>query len=419
MATLMYAACDGGGLNTLAGAGGIVEIEVEPELRMRYFEFPDGLGGSTHMVAPTPDKRALVASSANIGQVFVMPRKGDRYDLDSYRLINSFNTLGPPKLGTDAQTAMFDFLDNEHVACQYNRKLLRLNIETGEFTVLADIGEKFPDHADILHQVSVTERFIVVDEVVKGGIFVFDRRTGALDFMGDGFSGGHHLIHYDEAGDTIAIRPAFGFQSLDAHLKVDDNAMSFYNLDKKTVRTRCYSWEIPNHHPTDIHLESGFLYISFAVPGSVAKIDVNSGRIVRRFDARPGLFTRYSSMALDSFYYLLDYGTMRNRHDTAEITIPLFVHAVALGRAAGTRAGFFAMGTLPGLDVLYVCHRGLNRIFCLRKSDLGLVWQRPLPSRKVYANSPMKGFLYRAFPYFNRCLGVHHGTLVDTGGSTA
>lgn len=414
MALLMYAACDGGGLNTLAGAGGILEIEIEPRRQMRYFEFPSGLGGSTHMVAATPDKRALIASSANIGQIFVIPRSGDRYDLPSFRTIDTFNSLGTPRLGTDAQTAMFDFLDNEHIACQYNRKLLRVNIETGKLEVLADFAERLPERADLLHQVSVTDRWIVVDEVVKGGIFIYDRQSGEVDFMGDGFPGGHHVIHRNDAGETIVIRPAFGFQSLDAHLKIDDNSLSFYNLDKKTASTRCYSWEIPNHDPTDIHIEDGFLYVSFAIPGSVAKIEMATGAVAARHNARPWIFTRYWSMLMDSLYYLLDYGTMRNRHDTAEFTLPLFAHAFALGRAAGTRGGYFAMGTKPGIEELYVCHRGLNRVFCLRKSDLRVLWSRRLPSRRSYAKSPMKGFFYNRYRYFNRCLGVHHGTLVET-----
>jgi len=260
MATLMYAACDGGGLNTLAGGGGILEIEISPNSTMRYFEFPDGTGGSTHMVLPTPNKQALIASSANIGQIFVIPRKGDRYDFDSFRRITSFNSLGPPTLGSDAQTAMFDFLDDDHIVCQYNRKLVSVNLETGELEVMVDIGEQFPERADILHQVSVAGRWIVVDEVVKGGIFVWDTQSGELNFLGDGFSGGHHLIYKNEEGHTIVVRPAFGFQSKDAHLKIDDNAMSFYNLDTGRVETRCYSWEVENHHPTDLHLENGYLY---------------------------------------------------------------------------------------------------------------------------------------------------------------
>jgi len=355
-----------------------------------------------------------VASSANIGQTFVMPRLGDRFDLQSYRVINTFNTLGPPERGTDAQTAMFDFLDNQHIVCQYNRKLLSVHLDTKNIEVLADIGRLFPERADILHQVSVTERFIVVDEVVKGGIFVFDRQSGDVSFLGDGFSGGHHLVYQDEAGDTLVVRPAFGFQGVDAHLKIDDNAMSFYNLTKRTVSTRCYSWEIPNHHPTDTHLDGGFLYLSFAVPGSVAKIELSTGRVVARYKARPDVFTRYVSMALDGFYYLLDYGTMRNRYERTSLTLFLAAHAWGMGRVSGTRAGFFAMAVDVARDLLYVCHRGLNRVFCLRKSDLTHVWDKPLPSRKNHSTSSMKGFLYNAFPYFNRCLGVHHGSLVET-----
>jgi hypothetical protein len=119
-------------------------------------------------------------------------------------------------------------------------------------------------------------------------------------------------------------------------------------------------------------------------------------------------------MLLDSWYYMLDYGTMRNRYDTAEFTLPLFAHAFAMGRAAGTRAGFFAMGFRTGADEIYVCHRGLNRVYCLSKSDLALRWTHPLPSRKQYSQTLIKGFFYNRFRYFNRCLGVHHGTLVET-----
>lgn len=410
MPTYLYAACDGGMLNTLSGGGGVVEIMLEPEYRTRYFEFPDGMGGSTHLVIPTPDRSALVASSANIGQIFVIPRRGDSYDFSAYRVINGFNELGPPELGTDAQTAMFDFLDNEHIVCQYNRKLVKVNIATGALEVIVDVKEKMPKRADILHQISVTDDYIVADEVVRGGIFVYDRRDGELFFMGDGFSGGHHLIFKDEEGDTIAMRPAFGFQSVDAHLKIDDNSMTFYNLNKRTARTRCYSWEIPNHFPTDMRLEGNHLYLSFAVPGSVCKMDLSTGRIVKRFVARPGAFTRYLSMGLDALYYQLEYGTMRNRHDNTRTTVNQLSHAFAMGRAAGTRAGFFAMGTDDDRDELYVCHRGLNSVFCLGKENLDLRWVRPLPSRNL--DSPMVGLLYRKFPYFRRCLGVHHGTFV-------
>ena len=338
MAKLFYVACDGGGLNTLAGAGGILEIEIEPKPTMRYHEFRDGMGGSVHMVAPSPDMTRLVASSANIGQLFVMPRKGDRFDLQSPRIINEFNSLGAPRSGTDAQTAMFSFFDSRYIACQYNRKLVRVDLETGKMEVLADLARELPDRVDIIHQISVTGDWVVMNEVVKGGIFVFNMKTGALDFMGDGFTGGHHLIYQDAAGDTIVIRPAFGFQAVDAHLKVDDNAMSFYNLTKGTVATRYYSWEIPNHHPTDIHLEDGFLYMSFAVPGSVAKLELATGHIVARYEARPGLLTRYPSMALDGFYSLLDYGTMRNRFESTQLTPFLISQAFELGRASGTRA---------------------------------------------------------------------------------
>jgi hypothetical protein len=414
MALLMYAACDGGGLNTLAGAGGIVEIDITNDRATRYFEFPDGTGGSVHMVLPTPDRQALVASSANIGQLFVIPRQGDRYDFGSFRRIETFNTLGPPVLGTDAQTAMFDFLDNEHVVCQYNRKLVRVNLTTGALDELVDIGARYPDRADILHQVSVRGPWVIVDEVVKGGIFVWHRTTNELRFLGDGFSGGHHTIFENELGQTIVLRPAFGFQSQDAHLKIEDNSMSFYNLDTGEVRTRCYSWEIENHHPTDIHVEDGFLYASFAVPGSVAKIELETGRIVARYTARPWIGTRYLSMLLDGITYAIDYGTMRNRHDTAKFTLPLFAHAFFLGRAAGTRAGFFAMGIRRGSDELYVCHRGLNRLFCLDKTSLEKRWSIALPSRKKHSRSRIKGFFYNHYTYFGRCLGVHHGTLVDT-----
>ena len=168
MALLMYAACDGGGLNTLAGGGGILEVDLSSARSMRYFEFPEGMGGSTHMLRATPDLRALVATSANVGQILVMPRKGDRYDLSAFRRIATFNSLGPPALGTDAQTAMFDFLDNEHIVCQYNRKLVSVNLDSGAMNVLVDIAAQFPERANFLHQISVTERWIVADEVVNG-----------------------------------------------------------------------------------------------------------------------------------------------------------------------------------------------------------------------------------------------------------
>lgn len=410
MPTYLYAACDGGMLNTLAGGGGIVEVMLEPEFRTCYFEFPDGMGGSTHMVIPTPDRNALIASSANIGQIFVIPRVGNTFKFEDYRVINGFNGLGPPEIGSDAQTAMFDFLDNEHIVCQYNRKLVKVDLISGALEVLTDFKAFAPDRADILHQISVTEDYIIVDEVVRGGIFVYVRNSGENFFMGDGFSGGHHIVYKDEHGDTIVLRPAFGFQSKDAHLKVDDNSMSFYNLNKRTAHTRCYSWELPNHFPTDMHLEDGYLFLSFAVPGSVCKIDLSTGRIIRRFTARPALLTRYLSMGMDALYYMLEYGTMRNRYDTVVSNINQFAHAYAMGRAAGTRAGFFAMGTEVGLDELYVCHRGLNKIFCLDKERLQLRWSRPLPSRGM--RSPMVGWIYRHFPYFRRCLGVHHGTFI-------
>ena len=152
-------------------------------------------------------------------------------------------------------------------------------------------------------------------------------------------------------------------------------------MDTGEVETRIYSWEVENHHPIDLHVEDGYLYACFAIPGSVCKIDLETGRIVARFTARPGWFTRYASMALDIPYLLIDYGTMRNRHDTAEITLPLISHAFFLGRTAGTRAGFFAMGAREESDEIYICHRGLNTIYCLRKHDLGLRWSEPLPSR--------------------------------------
>ena len=83
------------------------------------------------------------------------------------------------------------------------------------------------------------------------------------------------------------LRPSFGFQSKDAHLKIDDNSMSFYNLDTGEVETRCYSWEVENHHPIDISVDDGYLYLSFAMPGSVCKMELSSGRIAARFAARP------------------------------------------------------------------------------------------------------------------------------------
>ncbi len=414
MALLMYAACDGGGLNTLAGAGGIVEIDLQSRGSMRYFEFPHGMGGSTHMVLATPDKRALIASSANIGQILVIPRKEAGYDFGSFRRIATFNSLGAPILGTDAQTAMFDFLDNEHIVCQYNRKLVSVNLETGALDVLVDIAEQFPERANFLHQISVTERWVVVDEVVKGGIFVWDRHSGELEFHGDGFPGGHHLVYTNEDGHTIVLRPSFGFQSQHVHLKVDDNSMSFYNLDTGHVETRCYSWEVENHHPIDLRVEDGYLYVSFAIPGSVCKIELASGRVAARFSARPFVLTRYLSMLLDGIYYAIDYGTMRNRHDTSELTFPVFAHAFLLGRTAGTRAGFFTMEVRKESDDIYACHRGLNTLYCLSKEGLQLKWSTPLPSRKGNSQSQIKGLLYNHFPYFARCLGVHHGTVVET-----
>jgi hypothetical protein len=409
MPTYLYAACDGGFLNTLAGGGGVVEVMLEPEFRTRYFEFPDGMGGSTHFVLATPKKDALVASSANIGQIFVFPRQGDGFDLENYRVLNHFNSLGPPDKGTDAQTAMFDFWDNESIVVQYNRKLVKVGLYDGSLEVLADFGAAHGERADILHQVSVSDEFIVVDEVVKGGIHVYARRSKETFFLGDGFPGGHHLL-YEEGGDTMVLRPAFGFQSKDAHLKIDDNTISIYNLNRRTAKTFYYSWELPNHFPTDMYKEGDFLYVSIAVPGSVCKFDLRTGRIVARFAKRPDIFTRYLSMLLDGLYFLVDYGTMRNRHDTAVSNLNQFAHAFVMGRAAGTRAGFFAMGYDPESPNLHVCHRGLNRVFCLRKTDLHCLWSRPLPSRGMHA--PMVGFFYRLFPYFRRCLGVHHGTLV-------
>ena len=256
----------------------------------------------------------------------------------------------------------------------------------------------------------MTDDYIVANEVVAGGIYVFDRRNEDLFTVGDGFSGGHHLTYKDDNGDTIVLRPSFGFSSTDAHLKVDDNTITLYNLGKRTARTFYYSWEQPNHFPTDMYKEGKYLYMSYAVPGSVCKIDLDNGRVVARFAARPGIITRYLSMMLDGFYSFLDYGTMRNRYDASVSHINQVAHSFEMGRLSGTRGGFFAMGVDQSSSLLHVCHRGLNRSFCLEKETLRLRWSRPLPSRKL--RSQMVGPVYKAFPYFRRCLGVHHGTLV-------
>ena len=411
MRNKLYIACDGGQLTTLAGTGGILEISLNPEIKSRYFEFPDGMGGSTHMVLANPSNDTLVASSANIGQIFVIPRKGDTFDFENYRTIQNFNDLGPPEKGTDAQTAMFDFIDNDHIVTQYNRKLIQVNIRSGEIEVLADFKAFNPDRADFFHQVSVIDEFIVVDEVIKGGIFIYNQESKDMVFMGDGFPGGHHLAYLDENGDPIIIRPSFGFNSVDGHLKIDDNSISFFNLRRKKVRTLYYGWEIPNHFPIDLFINGNDLYISFSVPGSICKLDIRTGRILARFSARPCVFIRYLSMLSDALYFLLDYGTTRNRFDNTVSNINQFAHAFSLGRQSGTRAGFFSMVFDPEKDQLYACHRGLNKIFCLNKVNLQPIWSSKLPSRQ--SNMPMVGWWYRLFPYFTRCLGVHHGTIVS------
>jgi hypothetical protein len=408
MALYMYAACDGGHLNTLAGGGGILEIMLKPQFRTRYYEFPDGMGGSTHMVLATPDKRALVASCGNTGQVFVIPRANVGFDFDHYKIINNFNTLGIPEVGHDSQSAMFDFLDNEHIVVHYNRRLVKVNIDTAELTVMADIRQVGNQRAGVIHQISVTEKYIITND---GALFILDRRTNDLFTMGDGFLGGHFLYFEDENQNTIVIRPSFNINTQDGHLKLDDNTLTLYNLEERSAKTFYYSWEQPNHLPTEMAKEGKFLYINYAIPGSVSKIDLESGRSLARFSRRPWIGTRYMSMVLDGLNYLLDYGTLQNRADHGRTTINQFAHSFKIGALAGTRAGFFAMGFQEGKDEFYVCHRGLNRIYCLDKATLRERWSRPLPSRQL--TSEVMGWLYRNFPYFHRCLGVHHGDLVE------
>jgi hypothetical protein len=408
MPLFFYVACDGGHLNTLAGGGGILEIMLKPEFRTRYYEFPDGMGGSTHMVLPTPDKRALVASCANIGQVFVIPRGKGSFDFEDYRLINNFNSVGTPEVGHDSQSAMFDFLDNEHIIVHYNRKLIKVNIETAALEVLADIAQVGHQAAGVVHQISVTDKYILTN---NGALFVYNRATKNVFTMGDGFLGGHFLVVEDENKDTIVIRPSFNINKLDGHLKFDDNTMTFYNVDKRTVKTFYYSWEEPNHLPTEMAKEDGFLYINYAIPGSVSKIDLRTGRSIARFSRRPWIGTRYASMLLDLLGFLLDYGTFQNRVENTRTTINQLAHSYKMGALAGTRAGFFAMGFTPEADEFYVCHRGLNTVYCLEKATLQERWSRRLPGRTI--NSPVMSAIYRNFPYFRNCLGLHHGDLVE------
>ena len=410
MAVFFYVACDGGQMNTLSGGGGILEIQLRPSFSSRYFAFPNCLGGSTHMVMATPQQDALVASSANVGQILVIPRRGDTFAFEDYRAINTFASIGPPRVGHDSQTAMFDFLDNTHIVAHYNRKLLSVDLQSGQLEELCDIHRVGDVGAGVIHQIAVTKNFIITN---NGALFALDRRTNDLFAMSDGFLAGHFLAYEDETGDTIVIRPSFNISGIDGHLKVDDNTISFFNLNKRTVRTLCYGWERPDHFPTEVVKEGDVLYMNYAVPGSVCKVDARTGRVTARMMRRPSMFVRYSSMMLDMLNYLLDYGTLKNREEHARINISHLAHAFKIGAMAGTRAGFFAMGFEEGSDEFYVCHRGLNTVYCLGKDDLSVRWQRRLPGQRL--NPETHSLAYRWFPYFRRCLGMHHGCLVYIG----
>jgi hypothetical protein len=73
------------------------------------------------------------------------------------------------------------------------------------------------------------------------------------------------------------------------------------------------------------------------------------------------------------------------------------------------------MGFEEGAEELYVCHRGLNTVYCLRKADLSVKWEQRIPGRAL--NRESHSAAYRWFPYFRRCLGMHHGCLVYIGES--
>lgn len=409
MSVHFVVACDGGRLNTLAGAGGVLDVTVEPSFDARYFEIPDGLGGSLHMVSPTPAGDALVVSSANVGQILIIPKKGDGFDFAAYDVINTFATVAAPTTGTDATTPMFDFLDDDTIVTQYDRKIVRVNIRTKKIDVLADIGAFAPDRAQILHQVSASSRFVVADEVLGGGFFALDRATNEVFFMGDGSTGGHHHVYEDTRGHTIVVRPSFNFQSEVANVKVSSNTLSIYDLDERTVRTFSYAVEQPNHSPVDMFVEDGILYACFAIPGTVQKIDLATGRVLARFSARPSMFTRLVSSLFDALGWMVDFGTFRNGYDRGRFDAFQFANALKLGLSGGTRAGFFALGHEPGSNVLYAAHRGLNRVYCLDKETLALRWKKKLPRRS--GRTAMTSALYWAFSYM-RGLGVHHGSIV-------
>jgi hypothetical protein len=445
MPKYFYVACDGGLQNTIAGAGGILEIRLDKGYHARYHEFPDGMGASPHFLKQSPNRKYLVMSCGNSGQIYVfgLTGKGDAYDIENpIKVLNHFNTLCMPEHGPDGTTDFFDFWgegpsdeDSDHIVTHYNRLLIKVNIHTGKLSVLHDLaqhagkegraaGTAVPRNAPrFLHQVTVKGDYIVVDDALGECIFVLRKaspdRADLLYCSGDGYTGGHHCLYEDAEGRLKVARPSFNFQTYGAILQLQDNTLSVYTLSedpaKREVKTFSYAYHMPNHAPVDLFVEGRYLYGAYGIPGSVLKFDLETGRIVASYlPDRPWWGRRIRRMLSDYVSWHLNHGTSLKQFDRTTLDLKQHMHAVAIGMSGGSRAGFFALAPDPEENVVYACHRGNNRLYCLDKETLAKKWEKDLPrARRDF--SLFHTFVFRWSGYLAKGLGTHHGKIVSVG----
>lgn len=447
----LYVACDGGLQNTLAGSGGILEIQLEPERNIHFEEFEHGRGGSPHFLKPSPDKRHLVASCANAPQLYVFPLRKDKpgYDLANPKIINNFCELGIPTMGPDCTADFFDFWgetssaeDSENIVTHFNRLLIKVNIVDGRMKILHDFSHygprswqsgrktvRNPKPPLFFHQVTVKGDYVIIDDALQKCIYVL-KKTGRdtvelLYETGDGYCSGHHCEYLDAATGRLHIaRPSFNFAAHGHPFKVHDNVLSLYTISEdvreRKVRTWQYAYYLDNHAPVDTFVEKDYFYAAYGVPGSIMKICLKTGHIDKRTRVfKPSLFKRIYYSLVDFVFFHLTHGTSYKGFDNPKLDFHQHVVAFTIGLAAGTRGGFFTLAPDPDpeKDRMYACHRGFNRLYVLKKSDLTVLEKVKLPRRtKGMRNGRVElfhlKFFYRMSRYLSRGIGTHHGKVV-------
>ena len=490
-------ACDGGALNTLTGSGGLYRLTIDDDPEMKhedrlqenYIGSAYNKNASAHSVEVSPNKTWIVWGFANNSQLLITRYSDIIQDVDSSGFVDDMKLRFDgfyldfydgdyiSEEGADRATAMLEFYDDDSFITQYNKVLYRIfireskgKIETHK-KVYCDLPKYF-NKVNFVHQISVTEKFVVADDALSGRIYVVPKDDVKNPFeLGDGYTSGHHtkvklayetvyagdkaLENYKDAyKEDAIIRPSFNFYKNGA-VKLSANSLSVYFLESRKLKSIVYEMDVPLHSPVDIFYENNYVFIASVIPGSIMKINLSTGDIENSIQVRPNILTRFLGIFFDFTNNSRDFGAFNYNKEETPFDIHRLIQSVEIALMSGTRGGFFSLvneekssSDRPNCGkendkqnykhngFCYAAHRGLNRIYKIRKHDLsivrrykflcfGKIWPHDIKPKKRFLKliyKPMNlslliKWLYDKFGYVSQGLGVHHGTLVKDSGN--